>query len=717
MHQGWGKNWKTVAVLATSAFLLGAGLYAGFLSLNKSVRISVDLRTNRPGTATLYYSLGNLPFEGARATRQVVAPHVTETLHLRWLGYQRITGLRIDPLKGQGKAHIERVGIETQWRSLSLTGQRLAEALGPVHNATVGAAGENGVAVQMQSHDPQLILRVPEAVYRPPTNVMVSHGAVAGIILALLVLLIDMCWRGPPNGRPWLPAGLRTRSLLQFSIAAMIVAILIIQASTRIGGPIYGDGAKNLQIVHNLYAHGVYSQSVSQPPSPDNRREPLPILVMTGHLALFASSLPDTRLETLQHGAGSRLMKLSNLYWIGLGLMATWLLAYGITGRPSVALAVTLVAFYFFFGEKRWINNLYTELQAASLIMAWAAAWVLTLKKRTLWMFALTGMMAGLLALTKSAFSYIMPVAWLVLAGVVFTRPPAGFNRKAIMAGMAVIVTVGAAVVSPWSLRNSLLLEDIDVSQRGGQILFGRALLNRMSADEIKGVYYLYGPSLYRDWIAGTEWDKQPGDLEKGGRWQRLNRRRSAFAQEDLEAQQAGDPSAAISFHRIAGAYVVADRTRARESGHPAPLNAADNRLKRRAIAWILEDPIAHLKVTLPTFWRGLWSMPLIELPGLMHNTQQRAIELLNLSGFAALLATGLFALLQRRARLLGAVLPALGLIAFYALFTHNIPRYYAPVHPLMLVLAGLILHHVVRSSGRRVAALFGLSSRRWHPG
>lgn len=661
-------------LLATAAGLLAFVLYAASLYLHKTLRITVDISADTPTVATIFYSLGGLPFEEGRAVSRALQPDEQSTVYLRWIGYQRVTAIRIDPLDTAGEATISRVQLKTPHKELVYRGTELTAAITTYHQLETLKADATNVRYRATGTDSQLTLPIPASLYYPSTDELFPHGVWMGLSAALIILLISTyIHRFSRPQRRWL-----------LSVGAVL--FLTLQAIPSIDGPIYGDGERNLRIAHNLYTHGIYSSDERMPPRPDNRREPLPILIINAHMHAVASLLPNTDFTTLQSGDGSRLIKLSNLYWIFAGLLGAWILAHQLTGRHAISAITTLITFYFFFGESRWINNLYTELQTGTLLLWVAVAWLGANRKPTLMRFTALGALAALLVLTKSAFLYIFLIAWLLLLLDVALRPFVAGQRKRSIVFMLVTFISAFMVLTPWLVRNYLQVDDTMVSQRGGQILFGRALLNSMSLDERKGVYYLYGPSLYRERVSGT-YALQPGDLDRGGRWQRLNRWRSTFAAEDYAAMQAGDPDAALSFHRIASAHVIAARREFEATGHPAPLNAADERLKNRAIAMIKADPVAHLKMIAPTFWRGLWSIPLIETPGLMEHRQVQLVEWTNLLGFMTLIGTALISLIARHRRLIGVTLPALGLLAFYAILTHNIPRYYAPVHPLMLIL------------------------------
>ena len=92
----------------------------------------------------------------------------------------------------------------------------------------------------------------------------------------------------------------------------------------------------------------------------------------------------------------------------------------------------------------------------------------------------------------------------------------------------------------------------------------------------------------------------------------------------------------------------------------------------------ILAHPVNHLLATIPFLWRGApVSAPLL-----------------------AILA--LAALACRRRDVLVYIVPAMAMIAFYALLSHNEPRYNAPVNPVAIVAAVATLHALMLHRVRR---------------
>jgi hypothetical protein len=183
-----------------------------------------------------------------------------------------------------------------------------------------------------------------------------------------------------------------------------------------------------------------------------------------------------------------------------------------------------------------------------------------------------------------------------------------------------------------------------------------------MTAEEVRGSFYVWAPRELQP-LVGAALGYSPRDLQRGGRLQRLNRSHdSDFYQDDLVAERAGEPERAISLYRGA----QADRVRiSRQIGEWGI--ERDEVLKQRALAIIREHPVRHFAMAIPFLWRGALVM------------------------FPLFIVTLAHAVRARRDDIVVFVLPAFGLVMFYATLSHFIPRYGVPVIPVAIV-SGLIL-------------------------
>jgi hypothetical protein len=276
-----------------------------------------------------------------------------------------------------------------------------------------------------------------------------------------------------------------------------------------------------------------------------------------------------------------------------------------------------------------------------------------------------------------------MLYVFLVLAVIWLIARFSPRTREAAMSG-ALLVASFACMLAPWMYRNYVQLGSFEVSQRAGAVLMMRAAHDQMTFQEYVGAIYFWAPERLQRPL-GALLGFSRADAQRGGRVQRLNDGPSNFAADDLAAELAGRPDEAVSFYRSARAQRV-QLQRAMAAAHtPAPAAAADEILKQRAMSVFLAHPWRHLALTLLFLWRGAAIIfPLLTF------------------GFAV-------GLMFKRYELARFVLPSLGLIGLYALFTHFIPRYGAPTRAIAVVAAitacKLVWDEVARRRGLRAVA------------
>ena len=180
---------------------------------------------------------------------------------------------------------------------------------------------------------------------------------------------------------------------------------------------IKGDALQNLDISLNLYHHKSFARSIKGQISPTNFREPFPALVISIYFALSGKDSNYLTASNLRTGDPAKFVKLHNLGWVFLGLIASWLLLNAITrtrlGGGFAAAACHLL----FFNNVYVVNSLYTELAAGTLLL-WVT-WLMVKATQTLRLsyFLISGVVLGLLCLTKSALLYLVP---LIILNIIF---------------------------------------------------------------------------------------------------------------------------------------------------------------------------------------------------------------------------------------------------------------------------------------------------------
>ncbi|MEX0374597.1 glycosyltransferase family 39 protein [Spiribacter pallidus] len=690
---------KVFLTLAVGS-LMGVAVAAAGLAFNHPATVSMTL--TGPGTpAELFYNLGEQGFHQTRTEAWRLPDDEPTTLRHSLHGVRPLTAIRVDPAQAPGKhVDIAEVRVETPWRTWEAQGDALLASLRRHHDLQINGIDDKALQTLSTGADPQLIIDLPTTAIERPASVtyrLLIAGGAGGLLLTALGLAI----------RPLIPARRRPRPGIIMLAGAIL--LLTLQSWPLITDkPIYGDGAQNAVTTYNLWKHGVFSHASGSPPPPSNWREPLPAMAAAIWLQATMPEREAVTAQSLSRGEHSIDLKRSNLIWIALGLIGCAWLVQRLTGSVYASLSALLLSWLYFFGFPERIDTFYTELQAGTL-MLWSGIALHGLATTRNWRWALTaGVLMGLMALTKGIMLYVALVA--IPLFVLVLRPKPQTSLGVIGAGL--VMALGTAlVITPWMTRNMMLLDESSVTDRGGLILYGRSVLNQMRNEEIPGVFYLYGPQLYKTIVAGTQLGPIGNDFERGGRWQRLNRGASSFAGADLRAQAAGRPEDAISFHRRVGAEYNRRIQQHRDDGHPRPRLAAGAGMQRDAIDSILSNPGRHLVMSIPCLWRGYWGLPDADLPALSVQRQTFIQNMLNLTGGAALIGLFLTGLLARRGELVGWTLMAGGTIAAYAMLTHSIPRYMAPTHPLMmiaLVVVGWYGLQVLARGAQRISAAAG---------
>ncbi len=489
---------------------------------------------------------------------------------------------------------------------------------------------------------------------------------------------------------------------LKLIIAGLVIIGLVVMSAAQIsGGGIEKDAVVNLRFAHNLSQHGVLSTAESAPYLPSNAREPIPNIVTSLHLRILSHLQPDLSFSELVNGDGARAVKLVNLFWVVLGLVATCLLINAFTDSFLLVLLTTALVGYFFFAVK-FVDTLYTELQAG-VVMLWAS-WFLLLAVTSgrKVHYLLVGLSFGLLSLTKAIFFYVCLAitAFFLLRSFWITRSvgkgPAPMRALAMLAGFAL-------AVMPWMVRNKLQLDTLQLTQRGGRVMYARAIKNMMKNEEIPGAIYFWGPSFYQYPMRMLGFVKVPEDFNAGGRYQRINRERSDFQKSDLKAALAGRPEDVISYRYKMVADINRLTYQAVARGLPDPVRYAEKQGGEKAKRMILSHPLRHIAMTPLFLWRGIWSW---SHEGVLFRGSRPYIlfkDVLSLITYLSLFILFFLGARFRNPRFLAiTVLPVCMLLA-YGFLTHNLPRYSAPAIPLMILSMVVLLERSTQNQSRNV--------------
>jgi len=479
----------------------------------------------------------------------------------------------------------------------------------------------------------------------------------------------------------------RSSRITTLALVISLGILTFVWASRITGSVIDGDGSHSLQMAVHLLHDDVISLDDKPPFLPSMYREPLPVFVNALGVALVDAMWGPANMSAYHFADRARVLKYQNVAWmllLSLGVFAAvrYLTSSFALGLVGMFLASVPIPFTQSGLGGLGIDTLQTDLLATAMLLVaslFAAQGFTEAKPRRI---ALAGLAFGALALVKAGFLYIFAGFLAVLLGLGAVSWLWERNRSGVLhAGLMAVCF--ALVVTPWMYRNYVQLGVFGISERGGVVLAIRAQKDLMTPEEYRGTFYIWAPSRLQPAI-GRLLGFTPRDLQRGGRLQRLNRYpTSDFYDEDVKAEEAGRPDLAISYYRQARA----ERTKlqlAAAAGGDARAVDADAILQSRAMAVIREHPFRHLALTIPFLWRGAFVT------------------------FPVLLVALVYAMRSRRANLAVFALPAFGMVMFYALLTHFIPRYSVPSVPIIIV-AGVLLAQAVGGlllRRRRVAAV-----------
>ncbi len=679
--------------------LLAALVVFSFSRLNKNLLISFDLLTDHTGPFQVYHADADGVFNERDNFTRYTEGNAWSRQSLELKTIREFAVLRLDPVTQPGRLSLGRLDISSRWGQVHFQGPTLQTAMHNVHDLRIEAVAPDVLRLKATGADPYFHLNIPAELLEPSPLVQLPRALFAGLLFGMLWWLLDQGSHRLKRHNPAIQARCVHAWRRGWMLPVVTCLALTFVAQKRVDNyPVLGDGVQNLLMAVNVFKHDTLSLDNHDHPRPTNFREPLPSLLMGLHLKLFAPEAVNQPFIAFRSGDYTRTAKLINLAWMFAGLLGVWLTVLRARHNNLIGLIATALVFQFFFHGAESINTLYTELATATLIIWCSYALLRAVQQQSLRWFLVSGSLLGLLTLTKAAFLYIGAASIGLMLFVLWRdthKQRSDFKR--VLQCAALMATGFALVLAPWVARNELQFDDARVNSRGELILWGRALLNNMSNEEVMGLLYDQAPTIYKRLVAGTSLAASEGDYERGGRWQRLNRYQSTFWESDRAAAYMGTPDQAVSFHFKAGAEAKRRLDELVRQGHPDPDLALGMQLKREALQMIAARPLRHLFMTAPFFWHGFWSLKPSELPWVSVATQDALIELLNLAAGAALigvLVRGLWTVNVPRVAL--TVLPV-GMMFFYAFFTHNIHRYTTPTHPMMLLVLVLVISGLYR--------------------
>ena len=470
---------------------------------------------------------------------------------------------------------------------------------------------------------------------------------------------------------------------LQRSIVAIVCIALAAAALISINGSaIEKDAAQNLQMGLDLCHAGVMSLDEAAPYGPSMYREPLPVATTAAAICIADRFLGPADSSLYFSGERAKLVKYQNVAWLVLLWIGVFAATRWFTGSFWLSIIAGLLAARPFLDSTaaEGVNDLYTELPGAAL-MALASllvCWAVTRQKP--WPMLVAGLVFGILTVTKAASLYIFAGIILVLAAT-YVRGAERPQRALRLALLGLQIAGFVVVVAPWIARNYEDFGKAQISDRGGLVLYTRALMDQVDPLEYRGTFYVWArPSLQR--YVGSVLGFSARDLDPGGRLERLSGGPGTGVYEhDKEAEAAGRPQDAISFYRKARAERVRLEREFESRGDPHPDVAADSALQKEGMLIVKQVFWANLALVVPLIWRSALLL------------------------FPFLAVALLYALWGKRYQLALFILPSFATLCFYAIATHFEPRPASIAHPAAIVAACTLVHLAWRWYGARRTA------------
>ncbi|MFL6604118.1 MAG: hypothetical protein ACJ8R9_22700 [Steroidobacteraceae bacterium] len=473
-------------------------------------------------------------------------------------------------------------------------------------------------------------------------------------------------------------------SALQWLLIGVVAAVLVVSWATHVtSSPVDKDSAQSVQMAVNLANHGVISLDERAPFTPSDYREPLPVLVTAAGIRLMDVMLGPAEASAYFSGERLKYLKMQNILWLALLTFGVFWAVATVTGSFAAALAALLIGGVVF-SANGWasgmLDDLYTDLPAGAVLVLASTTLAVALARGRRSYCVLAGLLFGALTLIKAAVMYVF-IGTIGLLLCVFVLYRSRFELRALLRNLAIMILAFICTVGPWMLRNRVELGSFQVAQRAGVVLMVRAVKDLMTREEYVGAFYVWAPQRLQP-LLGRLLGFGPADLQRGGRLQHLNRSPdSNFAADDIAAEQAGRPQDAIAYYRRGRAERIKLQHELVAAHVPNTEVATDRLLQQRAMSIIKTHPLQHMAATVPFLWRGATvAFPILAL-ALVLATRRRRYDI-------ALLA-----------------LPAFGLVMFYALLSHFIPRYSVPVRPVLLallVIAAQLSWQAFRQRGHR---------------
>ena len=461
------------------------------------------------------------------------------------------------------------------------------------------------------------------------------------------------------------------KQLFWVSYAALLVIFLATFVNYGLiidGHTLESDAAQNVRSAVNLARFGVYGESpVIAGFEPGFRREPFPNFSLAFYLKLWDLWLPGLIHDSASVISDKLLFfaKTINLVFAAFLFIGCWVLLRQVFLSPLIANFVMIILLRplnscFVRNE---VNNYNTELVASVLIIWLTVALLKSAEKPSFHFIFSSGLLFGLLALTKASAAY-MAIFALPCIAFLLSRSFRQFW------GYFLFLSIGFAMfVSPWVLRNQLEFSSPAIARGGGEVLLIRSEFNQMNNQQLRNGFYAYSPTYLQDNVLGPILDLEENDFKCGNLLDVFNR--------NLDCDQ--NALRLKNYDSVRSFYQRGKRAIPRKFD----LNSEDK--KELAVQKIKSDPFAHARVTMLMGWRGFWPF----------KSKDFFYTIINLMAFLSLIVVPMIGLYEKkRSWVVIGIVPTI-YYSFYAFTSHFLPRYSEPLIPLSLVCLAILAAYI----------------------
>lgn len=456
-----------------------------------------------------------------------------------------------------------------------------------------------------------------------------------------------------------------------FTFAVIIIFLVIGNYSRQkyVQEEFMDDAIHYVKLAYHIADKGIYSSDGIEY---SYSREPLSSFIQAGYLKIFTPSSIHSELNKLLTGRENllRVNAINLIYLLAISLAMWWVGCMIFHSHFWSMLAIVITDMYLAF-YANYLITINSEMLSILLLVLLTGSLIKFTQFKDLKWAIWTGVIMGLLVLTKAVFYYLLP--FYLLGVLILMWNLEAQSRKKILTNFLAICISYFLIIFPWMFRNHIHFDDFSIAERGGQVLLIRAIKNQMTEIEYKGGYYAYAPQAFNKLFLGKILDFKEYDLTYGGKLQRLNR----GLEEDQNSIQNNELDKLISYYQRAHFIEIPKLFKEASRLNVLP----EELLKSTAFKMIKSDFITHLKMSILFNWRGIW----------IYKGQHFLVALANLFLFVSFYFVFAKSLIKRDMVGLTLCLLTIYYILFHSFLTHYIPRYSVILLPI-LSLASVLL-------------------------